>query len=85
MDNKKLNSDDINIIKNKISKLYNDNSVIHITINVKRKNAKNKEAIITGIYKNFFNVKMKGNLYDEELSISYIDLLIGNISINEIN
>ena len=85
MDSKKLNSDDINIIKNKIAKLYNDGSVISVTINVKRKNAKNRSAIITGIYKNFFTVKMKGNLYDEELSISYIDLLIGNIAINEIN
>ena len=76
MDSKKLNGDDINIIKNKIAKLYNDGSVISVTINVKRKNAKNRSATITGIYKNFFNVKMKGNLYDEELSISYIDLLI---------
>ena len=85
MDNKKINGDDINIIKNKIAKLYNDKTKIHVTINVKRKNAKDKESEITGIYKNFFSVKAKGELYTEEFSISYIDLLIGNIAVKELN
>ena len=81
----KINNDDINIIKNKILKLYNNKELIHVTINVKRKNAKNKPSMITNIYNNFFTVKAQNELYNDEFSISYIDLLIGNISIKELN
>ena len=79
------NSDDINIIKNKILKLYNDKALIHVTVNVKRKNVKNKPSEIINVYNNFFYVRSQNGFYDEEFSISYIDLLIGNISIKELN
>ena len=72
MDNKKINGDDINIIKAKIAKLYNDKTKIHVTINVKRKNAKNKESEITGIYKNYFSVKFfRIVLFTEICSITF--------------
>jgi len=79
------NSDDINIIKNKILKLYNDKALIHVTVNVKRKNVKNKPSEIINVYNNFFYVRSQNGFYNEEFSISYIDLLIGNISIKELN
>ncbi|MBR6072400.1 MAG: hypothetical protein IKP77_06205 [Acholeplasmatales bacterium] len=76
---------DINIIKSKILKLYKENEPIHIDVNLKRRNVKNALGIIKGVYDNFFIVKSKVNLYDEEFSISYIDILIKNISIKELN
>lgn len=79
------NSDDINIIKNKILKLYNDKALIHVTVNVKRKNIKNKPSEIISVYNNFFYVRSQNGFYNEEFFISYIDLLIGNISIKELN
>ena len=85
MENRTNNSDDINIIKAKIIKLFNDKKNIHVTINVKRKKVKNAISEIVGVYKNFFNVKSYVNLYYEEFSISYIDILIGNVSISELS
>lgn len=76
---------DINAIKDKILALYKKNEVIHVTINVKKKNAKNREALIINVYKNFFVIKSKVNLYEEEFTISYIDLLIDNIAIKELD
>ena len=37
------------------------------------------------LYDKFFTVKSKVNFYEEEFSITYIDLLIKNISIKELN
>ena len=78
------NNLDINIIKNKISDLYNKNEEIHVTVNVKRKRVNNAPAKIIGVYDKFFTVKSKVNLYVEEFSITYIDLLINNITIKEL-
>lgn len=79
------NSVDINIIKSKILKLYNENEPIHVTVNLKRRNVKNALSTIVGVYNNFFTVKSKVNLYEEEFSISFIDILIKNISISELD
>lgn len=80
----KIENLDINIIKNKIEKLFNNKEIIHVSVNMKRKNVKNVEAIILGVYNNFFTVRSKINFYEEDFTISYIDLLIKNISIKEL-
>ncbi len=84
MENKRLDHDDINTIKAKIARLYEEKKNIHVTVRVKRKNVKSAPSEIIGVYKNFFTVKSKVNLYNEEFTISYIDILIGNIEIDEL-
>ena len=76
---------DINYIKNKISELYNKKEDIHVTINLKRKRVSNAKSKITGVYKNFFTVKSQVSLYYEDFSINYVDILIKNVSIKELD
>ena len=84
MDNKRLEHDDINTVRDRIAKLFSLNKEIHVTVRVKRKNVKSAPSMILGVYKNFFTVKSKVNFYEEEFTISYIDILIGNIEIDEL-
>ncbi len=75
---------DINMIKSRILRLYNQKEDIHVTVNVKKKKANTVKSQITGVYANFFTVKSQASFYVQESSISYVDILINNVSIEEL-
>lgn len=73
-------------IKRRIYELYISKSEIHIIVMKKRRSTKIKEiAHITEVYDKFFTVSSKVGYYDETFTITFIDLLIKEIIIEEID
>ena len=72
-------------IKNKLSDIYKKTDIIHVSVVQKRKRLTAVEAKITGIYANFITVTGNVNGYIEDFTISYIDIIVGNIVIIELN
>lgn len=74
----------IKLIKESINSFYNNKSIIHVNSNLKHKGVVNLECIIKEVYDNYFIVKFNNQFY-KEMNITYIDLLIKNITIKELN
>ena len=71
-------------IKNKLNELYKQNKNIHVSINDGRRKVKSALTKITGSYTNFICVKSEVNKYMESFTISYKDILIKRIVIDEL-
>ena len=78
---------DNNQLKRIIEKLQNikeNSSFIHVSIHNKRNGVVDATSKIISIHDRFFCVESKINSYVEKFTINYIDLLINNISIKEL-
>ena len=72
-------------IKEKLQNIKENSSIIHVSIHNKRNGVVDATSkIIISIHDRFFCVESKINSYVEKFTINYIDLLINNISIKEL-
>ena len=79
-----MDNDKLIYIINRIKEIYLNTNIIHVSINKKRKKINSVEAKIIGIYNNFITVTSFVNNYEESFTITYIDLMIGRICIDEL-
>lgn len=70
-------------IKEKIKQLFNQNKQIHITFK-KNKTITTHIADIIGVYPNFFTIKSKTINNGLTLSVTYLDLILDNIVVDEL-
>lgn len=71
-------------IKEKLQNIKENSSIIHVSIHNKRNGVVDATSKIISIHDRFFCVESKINSYVEKFTINYIDLLINNISIKEL-
>ena len=74
----------LNDIKERIKIINSSSSIIHVTMNNKRKSVYNVVSNILSIHERFFCIESKINNYIEKFTINYIDLILGNYSIKEL-
>ena len=74
----------LNVIKEKMKVINSSSSIIHVTMNNKRKTINNAVSKILSIHDRFICIESKVNDYIEKFTINYIDLIIGNFSIKEL-
>ena len=79
------NKSSIDDIKEKLNCIYKTTDIIHVSVNQKRKKINAVEAKITGLYTNFITVIGNVNGYIEDFTITYIDIMLGNTNIIELN
>ena len=79
-----MDNDKLIYIINRIKEIYHNTNIIRVSLNQKRKKINTVEAKITGIYNNFITVTSFVNNYEESFTITYIDLMIGRINIDEL-
>lgn len=71
-------------IKQKLQNIKEDSNIIHVSIHNKRNGVVDAISKIISIHDRFFCLESKINNYVEKFTINYIDLLINNISIKEL-
>jgi uncharacterized protein Veg len=71
-------------IKNKLTELYKQNKIIHVSIIAGRKKIKSAPTKILGAYTNFICVESEVNKYMESFTINYRDIMIKKIVIDEL-
>jgi uncharacterized protein Veg len=71
-------------VRDKINEIYKENKSIHVTLVAIRKKISDVNAIIVGVYNNFFCVKSLVNNYLENFTINYIDIITNKIQIKEL-
>lgn len=76
--------DDIKAVKNRVQKLFESTKIAHINLKASRKNLKNVQIKIKGVYDRFFSVTSMVGAYEESFTIKYIDILTKQISILEL-
>lgn len=80
-----LNSNQkIEEIKNRLTELYKQNKIIHVSIVEGRKKVKSAPYKILGAYANFICVESEVNKYMESFTINYRDIMIKKIVIDEL-
>ena len=72
-------------IKERIILLNSSSNVIHVSINIKRKSINNVASKILSIHERFICIEAKINDYFEKFTINYIDIIMGNFIIKELN
>ena len=79
--------DDLTYIKKGIEKLYKTAPNIHISIKTSRPKVNVEEAavVIIGVYRNIFQVEENDRGRPVRHSFQYGDVLIGHVSIAELN
>lgn len=77
----------LDYIKNEIEKLYKTNPNIHVSVKLSRPRiiVEEKPAVITGVYKNIFQIEESDGLSRARHTLQYADVLIGHVVINELN
>ena len=70
-------------IKNKLTELYKQNKIIHVSIISGRKKIKSAPSKILGAYINFICVESEVNKYMESFTINYTDIMNKKIVIDE--
>ena len=76
----------IDLIKEKIDKIYKADPHIHVTVNMThpKVNASLVPALIIGVYTNMFRIEENESGYTSSHSIKYTDVLIGKVKIMEL-
>ncbi len=76
----------IESIRNKVRKLYETDPHIHVNIKMSHPkiNAENRPAEIKGVYPHIFRLEENDSGHTRIHSVQYTDILIGNISISEL-
>ena len=79
--------DNLEYIKSGIEKLYKTNPNIHITVKLARPKVivEGTPAVITGVYRNIFQIEETDNGYPTRHTFQYGDVLIGCVSIAELD
>lgn len=76
---------DIENLKEKLTKLYNQNEIIHVSVKMGRLKFEEVPSKITGIYNHFICVTANVKKYiDESFTINFIDIMIGKFKIKEL-
>ena len=78
--------DQLGYIKNEIEKLYHTNPNIHISVKLTRPKiiVEGTPAVITGVYKNIFQIEECDSGRPIRHTFQYGDVLIGHVEIREI-
>ena len=84
MEKRPLDYSDFNVLKEKLIEIYNKSEIIHVDLSMKRKRLNNIEAKIVGIYDRFLCITSVINNYEENFTITFIDLLKYKIKIKEL-
>lgn len=84
MEKRPLDYSDFNVLKEKLIEIYNKSEIIHVDLSMKRKRLNNIEAKIVGIYDRFLCVTSVINNYEENFTITFIDLLTYKVKIKEL-
>lgn len=79
-----IDNNQLKRIKEKLQNIKENSSIIHVSIHNKRNGVVDATSKIISIHDRFFCVESKINSYVEKFTINYIDLLINNISIKEL-
>ena len=79
--------DNLKYIKSEIERLYKTNPNIHITVKLARPKVivKGTSAVITGVYRNIFQIEENDSGHPTRHTFQYGDVLIGHISIAELD
>ncbi|MBQ3490387.1 MAG: hypothetical protein IJA86_07345 [Clostridia bacterium] len=74
-------------IKNAIERLYKTNPDIHISVDIPRPRitVEKTRAVITGVYRNFFQIEEYDRGCSTRHTIQYGDVLIGHVVIEELH
>ena len=77
----------LDYIKSEIKRLYETNPDIHIDIKMSRPRitVNSSAAVIKGIYPSIFRVEAKDGEHSGCYSLQYTDVLVGHVSIAEID
>ena len=77
---------DLTYIKNAIEKLYQINPNIHISVDIPRPRitVEKTSAVITGVYRNFFQIEEYDRGCPTRHTVQYGDVLIGHVVIEEL-
>ena len=84
MEKRPLDYSDFNVLKEKLIEIYNKSEIIHVDLSMKRKRLNNIEAKIVGIYDRFLCITSVINNYEENFTITFIDLLTYKVKIREL-
>lgn len=84
MEKRPLDYSDFNVLKEKLIEIYNKSEIIHVDLSMKRKKLNNIEAKIIGIYDRFLCITSVINNYEENFTITFIDLLTYKVKIKEL-
>ncbi len=78
---------ELNLIKNKITRLYETNPDIHMNISISapKISLTNAKATIIEVYPNLFRIKESSTGIDRTHIIPYTDILTKHIQISELN
>ena len=74
-------------VKTAIEELYKNNPNIHISVDIPRPRieVEKTSAVITGVYKNFFQIEEYDRGRPTRHTIQYGDVLIGHVIIEELH
>lgn len=76
----------IDAIKGKIQKLYESDPHIHVNVSKNRPKVviRNQPAVITGVYRNVFQIEECSSGTPKRYTLQYTDVYIGQVEILEI-
>lgn len=84
MEKKPLDYSDFTSLRERLIDIFNKDPIIHVDLSSKRKKLKNIKAKIIGVYDRFLCITSVINFYEENFTITFIDLLTRNVSIDEL-
>ena len=84
MEKRPLDYSDFGLLKEKLIDIHNKNEFIIVDLSSKRKKLKNIKCKIVGIYDRFLCVTSVINNYEENFTITYIDILTKSVTILEL-
>ena len=79
--------DNLDYIKSEIEKLYKNNPNIHISLKLARPRiiVEGTPAVITGVYRNIFQIEENDSGHPTRHTFKYGDVLIGHVVIQELD
>jgi hypothetical protein len=84
MEKKPLDYSDFTTLRERLIDIFNKSPIIHVDLSSKRKKLKNIKAKIIGVYDRFLCITSVINFYEENFTITFIDLLTRKVSIDEL-
>ena len=77
----------VDYIKSEINRLYEAKQTIHISVKMTRPKitVESMPAVITGVYKNIFQIEGSDSRHPNRHTFQYADVLIGQVVIEEVD